>query len=361
MRVVICILAVLLCWGRAEACSSAIVAARASKEGGVILWKHRDQTTTRDTRVAYFDDGKYPFTALVNSYHSKNTVYGGLNSEGLGIISTATKNLKQGNGSGTDYTQSNYGLMGTALRECATVEEFEALLSKYPRRADFQSNIGVGDSQGGAAYFEIWGDGYRRYDVDKRAEGYDIRTNFSFAGRDSERGASERRYRTVQAQMRGRRAFAVEDFVGYSRSFFSADKGDILADDKPHREANYIVPRPSSIACIVIVCGSNPHMEIAVGHPVATFTVPVWVAAQRDIPHCIAGRGMFDLSSAFVAKAYEREGKATYLNKPLVRKVLKVKTCVPAPQQMPKDIVAFNAKVDKIFEKHRRKIMNILE
>lgn len=362
MRIVVCILALLLCWGRAEACSSAIVSARASKEGGVILWKHRDQTKTKDTRVAYFNDGKYSFTGLVNSYHSQSgTVYGGLNSAGFGIISTATKNLKQGNGTNSEQATSNYSLSGVALRECATVDEFEALLARYPRKADFQSNIGVGDSQGGAAYFEIWGDGYRRYDVNERAEGYDIRTNFSFAGRDEERGSSERRYRTVEAQMRNKTSFSVEDFVGFSRSFYSADKGDILADDTPAREANYVVPRPSSVGCIVIVCGKNPHMEVAVGHPVATFTVPVWVAAQKSIPKCIAGRGMFSLSSEFVAKAYKKQGKYTYLNKPLVRQVLKVKTKVVAPAQMPKDIVAFNAKVDKVFEKHRQKIMRILE
>ena len=102
-------------------------------------------------------------------------------------------------------------------------------------------------------------------------------------------------------------------------------------------------------------------MEVAVGHPVATFTVPVWVAAQKNIPKCIAGRGMFSLSSEFVAKAYEKQGKYTYLNKPLVRQALKINTKVAAPSQMPKNIVAFNAKVDKVFEKHRQKIMRILE
>lgn len=367
MRVLLIFMALLFMWGSAEACSSAIVSPRMSKEGGVILWKHRDQTRTQDTRIAYFDDGKYAFTALVNSYHSKgSTVYGGLNSAGLGIISTATKNLKRPKSAETSENEDrgsskSSGLQGTALRECATVDEFEALLARYERSAEFQSNIGVGDSTGAAAYFEIWGDGYCRYDVKDRAEGYDIRTNFSFAGRDDERGASQRRYRTVEMQMRGKRSFRVEDFVGYSRSFWSADKGDVLADDAPHKEANYIVPRPSSVGCIIIVCGENPHMEVAVGHPVAGFTVPVWVEAKHSIPHCVAGRGMFDLSREFLAKAYVNKGKSTYINKPVMRQALKIKTKVPVPKQLPENIDLFNDKIDWIFEKHCRKIRSILE
>lgn len=351
----------LLTWSYAEACSSAIVSPRASKEGCVMLWKHRDQTATQDTRIAHFDDGKYAYTALVNSYHAKRyTVYGGINEVGFGIISTATKNLNRAD-SDSNPPVHNHSLMTTALRECATVEQFEALLATYKRAKDFQSNIGVGDSSGCGAYFEIWGDGYRRYNVDEKPLGYDIRTNFSFAGRVSDRGRSVRRYRTVEELMSEQSLFSSADFFGFSRNFYSADKGDILANDKPHKEANYIIPRPSSVGSMVIVCGKNPRIDIIVGHPVAGFAVPVWVAAKNNIPQCVASRGMFDLSRAFVAKAYDKREDGTFLNKDVVRRALTVNTRIKSSSAMPADIASFNQEVDKTFTKHRKKMLRVLE
>lgn len=355
------LISTLCCYLTAEACSSAIITAERSKEGCVMLWKHRDQTKWADTRVAHFDDGKYAYTALVNSYYKQNySVYGGINSAGFGIMSTSTSNLKR------DYEvetppEYEYSLSTEALRECATVDEFEELLKRRRRSSGSQSNIGVGDRFGGAAYFEIWSDGYKRYDVKDRKEGYDIRTNFSFAGDYNRRGASERRYRTVDAQMRGVKSFAAADFIGYSRSFFSADKGcNILSDNQTYKDANYTVPRASSVGSMVIVCGAEPRIDIIVGHPVAGFAVPVWVDAKHSIPQCVAGRAMFELGQRFVRAAYTKSGKSKILNKDIARKALSVKTQIKTPKRMPKDIDAFNAAVDRTFEKHRNRLVQVL-
>ncbi|MBQ9138528.1 MAG: hypothetical protein IJX65_07835 [Alistipes sp.] len=345
-----------LVWVAAEACSSAVVARSASKEGGVILWKHRDQTSINDCRIAHFDDGRYAYTALVNSYVSVGTsALAGVNEVGFGCISTATNHLSR-KPAVVQRPDSRYNLMATALRECRTVDEFEQLLKRFKRGASFESNIGVGDAEGGAAYFEIWADGYRSYDVEQ----YDVRTNFSFAALNSDRGASERRYRTVHAQMKDEKMFSTADFIGYSRSFYSADKGDILADDKPYRDNNYTVPRRSSVASVAIVCSTTPRMDVIIGHPVAGISVPVWVAAGRNIPKCVAGRAMYDLGRAFTAKAYYTDGKRAYLNKNIARKALKINNDIKTPKRMPSDIVKFNAKIDAIFEKHRHQMLQAL-
>ena len=331
-----------------------------------MLWKHRDQTSTIDTRVAHFEGGRYSYTALVNSYHDRDRrAYAGVNEVGLGIISTATKNLDVRNRGSHDeeYTERRYGLIVEGLRECATVDEFEALIKKSVRRDHFQSNIGVGDASGGAAYFEIWSDGYRRYDVKERPRGYDIRTNFSFAGDDSKRGASVRRYRTVDVQMREKGVYSSADFIAMSRSFFSADKGgDILANNEVYKEANYTVPRYSSVGATVVVCGKNPRIDVIVGHPVAGFAVPVWVECKHHIPKCLAGRAMFDLAQQFSAAAYEpqKSGQGYTLNKDVARKALKVKTIVKYTPTPPLDIEAFNASVDNIFDEHRSRMERVL-
>lgn len=322
-----------------------------------MLWKHRDQTATNDCRVAYFDDGKYAYTALINSYvRVGETALAGINEVGFGGISTATKNLRQ-EPQTKEYTRTKYSLLCRALRQCRTVDEFEELVASHNRYPDFESNIGVGDAEGNCAYFEIWSDGYRRYDVEK----FDVRTNFSFAGRDDARGSSIRRYNTVMEQMKGVKSFASKDLIGYSRCFWSADKGDILANDAPYRDVNYVVPRYSSVASVVIVCSSTPRMDVIVGHPVAGMAVPVWVAAKHGIPKCVSGRAMYDLGRTFVAKAYTHDAKRVYLNKEVTRRALKINNDIKSPKTMPIDIVKFNNKVDQIFEKHRRQMMQILQ
>lgn len=348
----------LLLWHSAEACSSAVVARKLSAEGEVLIWKHRDQTNVTDCRIVHFDDGKYAYTALANSYVSVGrSTLAGVNEVGFGYISTATRNLHRSPVTQIERYDGKYGLMCRALRECRTVDEFEQMLKTHGRSASFESNVGVGDAEGGAAYFEIWSDGYARYDVDT----YDVRTNFSFAGRDDKRGSSVRRYDTVMAQMEGKSSFSTSDFLGYSRSFFSADKGDVLADDIPFREANYVVPRPSSVASVVVVCSKNPRMDVIIGHPVAGMTVPVWVAAKNNIPKCVSGRAMYDLGRAFVEKAYYKQGKSTYLNKDIARKALKVNNHIKTPKSMPEDIAKFNAQIDRIFEKHYQQMVRILQ
>ena len=324
----------------------------------MLIWKHRDQTNVTDCRIVYFDDGKYAYTALANSYVSVgSSTLAGVNEVGFGYISTATSNLHRSPVTQIERYNGKYGLMCRALRECRTVDEFEQLLKTHGRYASFESNVGVGDAEGGAAYFEIWSDGYARYDVDT----YDVRTNFSFAGRDDKRGRSVRRYDTVMAQMEGKSSFSTSDFIGYSRSFFSADKGDVLADNNPFREANYVVPRPSSVASVVVVCSKNPRMDVIIGHPVAGMAVPVWVAAKNNIPKCVGGRAMYDLGRKFVEKAYYKQGKSTYLNKDVARKALKVNNHIKTPKSMPEDITKFNAKIDRIFEKHYQQMVRILQ
>ncbi len=343
----------------ADACSSAIIAPRASKEGGAILWKHRDQTKNPASKIKHFTDGTYSYTALVSASVKSESAFAGLNSAGFGIISTATKNLPIDKSDTTGYKHSGQ-ILRYALRECATVDEFEQTLRTKKRSSAFQGNIGVADSTGAAAYFEVWGSGYKRYDVEQTKHGYDIRTNFSFAGSVEKRGTTERRHRSLEAMMEGKRSFESKDFFAYSRSYFSSDKGDVLLSDKPYTCTNYTVPRSSSIACIVIVCGANPRMDVTVGHPVAGFQIPVWVESGDRLPQCIATREMFDLAHKFTSKAYTKSGKYYRVDKDVVLRALGVRTRFKYPKTMPTNIDAFNAKADAAFAEHRKRMMKVL-
>ena len=90
--------------------------------------------------------------------------------------------------------------------------------------------------------------------------------------------------------------------------------------------------------------------------------VPIYVQAKHNIPECVKGDAMLNLSKDFKAKAYlKEEGKGLVLQKEVVRKVLKIKLPeIVLPQQMPTDIKAFNARIDKQFTKHAKRVRKVL-
>lgn len=349
-----------IAWQAGEACSSALIAPKLAKEGVPILWKHRDQKYYH-TFVKYVQvqGDAYAFTALMAE--SGTTIFAGINEAGFGVLTTATKNLPydENDKSRTGYKRSTNHY---ALGNCRTVDDFEELLRTRRRTKRQRSNYGVGDATGAVAYFEVWHDGYRRYDVHTQERGYDVRTNFSFAGDDSKRGASERRYNTVMKQLEGRKNITTLDMLNLSRSFFSAAKGEILEDDKTHLDQNWCVPRRASVGSMVLVCDKeNPRMDIILGNPVAGIAVPVWVKNGHRIPRCVAGPESMELGKRYTQKAYVRKNKRGWaLNKPLVREVLAAQTRVKIPTRPPKNITRFNAKIDETFDRHRAKIDKIL-
>lgn len=363
---VLVILFATVCYLPTFACTSAIVGVNRSAEDGVILWKHRDNST-HDTSVFYISGGEYAYVVLTNSYYSRrSTVYAGLNEAGLGVMNTATKNLYSSKGvelTAVDEINdpSSPHFASVILSSCTTVDEAEKIIASRPRYRSFQTNLAVGDSTGAAAYFEIWGNGYKRYDVTATADGYDIRTNFSFAGNDSRRGKSERRYDTMKEVMSAHKGkFSVSDFLNYSRSYYSSTMGkNILKECSEYKDDNYCVPRSSSVANIVLVCGPNARMVVVNGHPTAGMAIPVWVAQKNNLPKCLRpGGDAHRLSCEYVSKAYD---KSNHLNIPLARKINGIKPPYIDPKAMPSDINAWNDLIDRTFTVYATKVRKSLK
>ena len=349
------------------ACTSAIVSAQRSSEGAPLLWKHRDNSFS-NTRVDYITGGKYAYTAIVpNNKNYRKIVYAGINEVGLGVITTATKHLPKATAEewkACERRRVKGSLSCRALRECATVDEFEEMLKAEKRARGFHSNLGIADAFGVVAYFEIWDLGYCRYDVDSRGEGFDVRANFSHAGNPDKKGASERRYDLIMKKMGAHSGkFEPHQFIDYSRSYESLKYGNVLASKEQYICRNHTVPRVTTVGAFVIVCdGKNPRMLVMNGHSVSSLAVPVYVQAKEQIPQCVRGGAMRSLSEDFRQKAYRGvANNLNILNKPLVRKVLKIKhPKVSMPKTMPDDIRAFNAAIDKQFTKHERRVRRVL-
>ena len=357
------LVAALVINGEAAACTIAVVAEKASKEGGVILWKNRDSGYFR-TCIRYFTTEKYAYTGVIRIKNPEAGVLCGANEVGFGIVNAYSSNLPTSDKKGPSQRSP---FMRDALINCRTVDEFEEFVRNYERGGAFRTNVGVGDATGAAAIFEIWGDGYRRYDVDKMEQGYDVRSSCSFAGDMSKTERSLRRYKAVREQVSNKRKFSAEDWYNISRSYYAVGEGDILQNDNDYVDhTTAVVVRRATVGAFVVVCGKNPRMLVSMGYPAACPAIPVWVEAKEAIPECLSSIGSHNLGRRFTKAAYFKLGKLSngrpnyLLNKPIVREALKVQTKVTFPKRMPRNIEKFNLGLDKAFRLHEKAIDEIL-
>ena len=364
VRAILVLVAVLAICGESVACTIAVVAPKASKEGGAILWKNRDNTSYR-TSIRYISGGKYAYTGVAPTHRPELGVLCGVNEVGFGIVNALSSNLPITDAKGP---KSRSVFMAEALANCRTVEEFEEFLRNYKRGGRFTTNIGVGDATGAAVIFEIWGDGYRCYDVEKMDRGYEVRSNCSFAGDMSRVSRTLRRYNAVREQMAKKRKFSAEDWYDMSCSYYAVGKGDILRNDDVYEDhTSFVVPHRATVGSFVVVCGKNPRILVSMGYPAACPAIPVWVEAKEQIPECLSGERSHNLGHRFIKAAYSKAGKRPngkpkyVLNKALVREALKVQTKVSFPKKMPRNIVKFNRQLDEAFLRHEKAIDEILQ
>ena len=287
-----------------EACTSAIISGRATRSGRPLLWKHRD-TKAEWNHIEHLRGKRFAYTGLVNSEDkTRKEVWAGANERGFAIMNTASYNMKPDS---LKYLPEREGeIMKQALGECATVAEFEEFIKKMPQPRALETNFGVIDAEGGAAYFEVWDYGYTKYDVNDTnhaPNGYIIRTNYSFSGVQDE-GKGYVRYQNAEYLMH--RAYAMGElsaewiFSSVSRSFFNAMLGeDLLCDGVASKkwaiDQDYI-PRYSSSASMVIegvAAGDSADATTIysiLGYPPCGYAVAAWVKAGEEIASVIAGQ-----------------------------------------------------------------------
>ena len=284
----------------AEACTSAVISGRATKSGRPLLWKHRD-TGTEWNHIEYLKGKRFAFTGLVNSAdEERKEVWAGANERGFAIMNTASYNMKPDS---LKYLPEREGeIMKQALGECATVAEFEEFLKNMPQPRALETNFGVIDAEGGAAYFEVWDYGYTKYDANDAAQypnGYIIRSNYSFSGAQDE-GMGYIRYQNAEYLLH--KAYATGAlsaewiFSSASRSFYHAVLGYDALSSSPNGWAidQDFIPRNSSSASVVVEGvrkGENPDATTiwsVIGYPPCSYAVAAWVKAKDEIADVIA-------------------------------------------------------------------------
>ena len=240
-------------------CTSVIIGADASANGRPLLWKHRD-SPAKYNYVDFFEahDGCYSFTGVVNSVDSlRKEVWCGTNEKGFSIINTVAYGLSPI----YDEERPWEGIvMKRALEICVTIEDFEAYIKSLPQPNGLETNIGVSDANGDAAYFEVHDLGYTRFDVPRN--GYLIRTNYAMTGREGE-GMGYDRYELVEAKMK-----AHEGKFDVQWIYDELSREDIIA-------------RPTSLSSVIL---DGEVLWCESGYSRCCYPIPVWVAAKDLIP-----------------------------------------------------------------------------
>ncbi len=296
-----------------EECTAGVASAKATTDGRPLLWKTRD-TNAIDNEVIWNTSGKYHFVSVITAGQPESS-WMGLNEKGFAIINTASSDLASERSGPPDTASERSGLgngtlMARALRECATVEEFEALL-KATNAIGRQTatNFGVIDATGAAAFFETAGTQYWRYDAANTEKGYILRTNFAINGAREElhaRPYSMDRYLQSDQLMRG---FFLTDRIDFkeivkiqARSFGDASgnlvplpiTGSIEGHPSGYYPHSSSINRNTSVSFAVIqgvLPGEDARLSTMwtiLGQPSTGILVPYWpvgaTPAEADGP-----------------------------------------------------------------------------
>lgn len=307
----------------ADCCTTAIFSGKVTEDGRPIIWKNRDGSFLQN-RVEYVsanDSIKYSFVYLSNSNPSKEA-WSGLNSEGFSIMNSVSYNIRQEGDNTPDIQMDREGfVMYLALATCKTVQDFENLLDNLEKPMGLEANFGVIDAYGGAAYYETNNYTWIKYDVNEAPEGYIIRSNYSFSGREGE-GQGYVRYDNAEKIIKdhlnsGGKITPRFVMDNLSRNFYQSyfdfdpiDKGYNNFVDKD------FIPRRSTLST-TIVQGVKPQedaslavMWTSLGYPPVSQIVPVMVCAGKNLPKdMLAGK---DKNSAACTRALQRKGEVLF-------------------------------------------------
>ena len=291
--------------GEVWSCTTFLMSGKHTPDGRPLLFKNRD-TGTLDNALVYFTDGKYDYIGIVDSKDSwKREVWGGFNSAGFAIMNTAAYNNNTGDT--TKLADREGEVMKMALATCATLADFEKMLTDMPKPIGVDANFGVIDAQGGAAYYETGNFGFKKIDANDPAIapfGLLIRTNHSFTG-NPDVGFGYIRYAAASEALN--RALAQREldpqylFNNLSRNLTHSLTNINLRENLPASAADAsftyfedYIPRPSTASVMLVVGAAkgeepaNAMMWTLAGFPLTTVAVPLWVSAGKEMPAVVS-------------------------------------------------------------------------
>lgn len=344
-----------------RACTTAIVSAEASSTGRPLLWKQRDTGDPFNIMVYVVStDTTFAYTGLFNlSDTMLRRAYAGQNEHGFAIVNNNSYNLAS-----KPYSPENGVLLRRALETCATVEDFEAMLRK-DGHSRVESNIGVIDACGGAAYFEVCDSSIVRYDVPEG--GWLVRSNFSLSGTPDEENFSEAgtsryartgfaRYVTAGKVMASHKGLFSPTFLidRLGRCFYNSmlgyDASGIFARRIAYDED--FIARPTTTSSVCFEGGQIMHA--AVGYTPASYAMPMKVC--EELPGCLERANSLAERVKRYLHPYSRDAGVKYID---FRRARRIMRAVRRYESKAARLVGDNEALDELYDGFERKICKI--
>lgn len=293
-HLIVALLIITISFHLLPACTTGLAGTGAAKHGHVLLWKNRDTGFT-DNELAFFRKDKFRFIGLINK-NDTTQVWAGINNYGFAIINAESRDMAVP-GEPTEYDDEGY-LMKMALQRCQTVEDFEKMLRESNgagRRVT--SNFGVIDAAGGAAFFETGNHEYIRCNIpDSEKHNFLIRANFAYNARSSEGYGHVRHDRALTLFNQAVEKNILDYHYVISTVSEDIDLPDSLLDfaNPVVRKTRDTINRYRTAAAVVFDAFPSDDRKnlttfwCALGEPVCSVSVPLWVASGR-IPEDLNG------------------------------------------------------------------------
>jgi len=287
------------------ACTSFIISGKHTVDGKPILFKNRDTGEMKNSLVI-FNDGKYKYMGVVDGTEKgwNRSIWGGYNETGFAIINTAAYNNNIGD---TTSVNGHDGiLMKMALKVCSSLEDFEYFLDTLAKPRGVNSNYGVIDANGGAAYYETGNNKYVKVDANDpiaAPNGILVRTNHSMNA-NLDQGFGFNRYENAVRILN--QALKQNDlspeflFKTLPRSLYHPRINTDLAvnlpanNDFPKYEffVDYIPRIATASTCMIVGAKDKAHVEDAMmwtilGFPLTSVAIPAWLSSG-EVPKAMA-------------------------------------------------------------------------
>ena len=291
----------------ATACTTAIISGKHTADGRPLLWKLRDSNSIQN-KMMHFTDGEYDYIGLINSQDKKGeNVWAGSNSEGFSIMNSASFNV---NLEDTSSFKDQEGIiMKLALQECATLQDFELLLSNLPKPMGLASHFGIIDASGGAAFYEVNNYTFTKFDANNSEQapnGYIIRTNYSFTGK-KDIGHGYIRFQTAENIFNLANAHGKINYQTIIQEFSRCFKHPVLNKDFRKEYENIpeaehfinsgdFITREGAVSTIIIHgVKINEAKDLStiwtvIGYPNTCIAIPIWIKAGGNMPNLLVGK-----------------------------------------------------------------------
>jgi hypothetical protein len=290
---------------QAIACTTFIISGKNTADGKPLLFKNRD-TQEMSNALVLFNDGKYEYMGLVDGNEKKwnRSVWGGYNEKGFAIINSAAYNNNIGDT--TKISDREGIIMKKALMVCASLEDFENFLDTLSRPLGVDSNFGVIDAYGGAAYYETGNYKYVKVDANNpevAPHGIIIRTNHSMSS-DLSKGFGFNRFenatRLLNMAWSENNLTPEHLFQIVPRSLYhSRTKTDLSVNIPAKRDVadfrffiDYIPRVLTSSSFMIVGAKDEKHVKDAMmwtilGFPLVSVAVPAWLSSG-ELPKAAA-------------------------------------------------------------------------